>query len=204
MNPNHTNAKHRITDLPNSRAAAREQGLRAYFTGKPCPHGHVSVRYVAAGTCAECQSVWMKKRYEAGWRQSKKGRETINARWNASPKGISAKLKWRRKDPKRTWCVVSAAHIRLRAKASGIPFDIDHEYLLSITPDECPIFGTKFSFINNKIPRPESPSVDRLVSSLGYIKGNVVVISMKANAIKSAYSSSDVTRVGEWMRGRGL
>jgi hypothetical protein len=43
-----------------SRAEARELGLKFYFTGKPCKHGHVSERYVSTHFCKKC----MDKRYE--------------------------------------------------------------------------------------------------------------------------------------------
>lgn len=36
------------------RAAAKAAGLTRYFTGKPCPHGHVAERYVTSGGCCEC------------------------------------------------------------------------------------------------------------------------------------------------------
>jgi hypothetical protein len=37
-----------------SQKEAKALGLRFYFTGKPCKHGHVSERYVAGGHCCEC------------------------------------------------------------------------------------------------------------------------------------------------------
>ena len=37
-----------------SRKQAKEQGLAYYFTGKPCKHGHVSVRQTSKGVCEEC------------------------------------------------------------------------------------------------------------------------------------------------------
>lgn len=37
-----------------SRAAAIENGDVTYFTGQPCKRGHVSARYVTAGSCVEC------------------------------------------------------------------------------------------------------------------------------------------------------
>ncbi len=37
-----------------SRAQAKEQGLKQYFTGKPCKHGHVESRYVNGSLCLEC------------------------------------------------------------------------------------------------------------------------------------------------------
>lgn len=38
-----------------SRQEAKELGLKLYFTGKPCTHGHISDRYVSNSLCKECQ-----------------------------------------------------------------------------------------------------------------------------------------------------
>lgn len=46
-----------------SRAAARAQGLKQYFTGKPCKHGHLCKRQVASGSCYDCL-----KRHSKNWR----------------------------------------------------------------------------------------------------------------------------------------
>ena len=40
--------------LPRSAQAAREVGARHYFTGKPCPRGHVGPRHTSAMKCCEC------------------------------------------------------------------------------------------------------------------------------------------------------
>lgn len=37
-----------------SRAEAKAQGLKHYFTGKPCKRGHVAKRYAANETCSVC------------------------------------------------------------------------------------------------------------------------------------------------------
>jgi len=37
-----------------SRDEARALGLKRYFTGKPCKHGHVAERHVASRKCREC------------------------------------------------------------------------------------------------------------------------------------------------------
>jgi hypothetical protein len=42
-------------DLPRSRAAAAERGAVRYFTGQPCPQGHVAARYTLGGYCVICQ-----------------------------------------------------------------------------------------------------------------------------------------------------
>jgi len=38
-----------------SREDAQTQGLKRYFTGEPCKHGHVVERYVSCYLCVECQ-----------------------------------------------------------------------------------------------------------------------------------------------------
>jgi len=38
-----------------SRAEAKAKGLKRYFTGKPCKHGHVAERQVFNATCVDCQ-----------------------------------------------------------------------------------------------------------------------------------------------------
>ena len=40
-----------------SRAEAREQELKKYFTGKACKHGHVAKRYTNNGKCCKCVSL---------------------------------------------------------------------------------------------------------------------------------------------------
>lgn len=37
-----------------SRAEAKAQGLKRYFTGKPCKHGHVAERSVGSSNCIAC------------------------------------------------------------------------------------------------------------------------------------------------------
>lgn len=36
------------------RAAAKEAGLRHYYTGRPCTNGHTAPRYVQSGACSAC------------------------------------------------------------------------------------------------------------------------------------------------------
>ena len=43
----------------------------------------------------------------------------------------------------------------------------------------------------------DSPSLDRIVSSLGYVKGNIRVISYKANRVKSNATLEELRKVYE-------
>ncbi len=44
-----------------TRKEAQERELARYFTGKPCPHGHVAERWASTSRCVECD----RKYYEA-------------------------------------------------------------------------------------------------------------------------------------------
>lgn len=41
-----------------TRREAKEQGLKRYFTGKPCKHGHISERYTRCGGCIKCGEIY--------------------------------------------------------------------------------------------------------------------------------------------------
>ena len=76
------------------------------------------------------------------------------------------------------------ARVKSRAKRLGIPFDLDIEDF-SI-PERCPVLG--FHIKPNSGRRRyfgDSPSLDRIEPSKGYVKGNVRVISARANLLKS-------------------
>ena len=55
-------------------ARVKREG-KTYFTGKPCPQGHVADRFTANGTCVECndsaQKVWSSKNTEHLARKSR-------------------------------------------------------------------------------------------------------------------------------------
>ena len=78
---------------------------------------------------------------------------------------------------------------KARAGHKGVRFDLQ-ECDVSI-PDVCPLLGTPFSFNTGK-PTPHSPSLDRIVPELGYTKGNVMVISMRANVAKNDLSLGEL------------
>jgi len=68
-----------------------------------------------------------------------------------------------------------------RAKEKGLPFDISLEDI--IIPDACPVFGFPLE-VGTISERNNSPSLDKIIPELGYVKGNVKVISFKANSLK--------------------
>jgi hypothetical protein len=45
-----------------SKKDAKTQGLKRYFTGKPCKFGHIEARYIGNGKCIACPNRWRKNR----------------------------------------------------------------------------------------------------------------------------------------------
>lgn len=47
-----------------SRKEAMAKGLKTYFTGKPCPKGHIAERYVCSWNCVECRKEYYQNNHE--------------------------------------------------------------------------------------------------------------------------------------------
>jgi hypothetical protein len=81
---------------------------------------------------------------------------------------------------------------RWRAKRLGIPFNLT-EADVSI-PAICPILGLEI-VMNNTKQDWNSPSLDRIIPGLGYVKGNVLCISFRANSIKGSATLEELRAV---------
>lgn len=88
---------------------------------------------------------------------------------------------------------------RKRARRDGTPFEITPADI--VVPAECPVLGIPlFTADGRSGNRRHSPSLDRIDPRKGYVRGNVVVMSLQANRIKSNATCDEVMRVANWMR----
>ena len=131
-------------------------------------------------TCPECFRILHFNQY----RKYKKGWEDINSERRLY-KCKKCEDTWQKKkrDDKPWWRLNIMA--KGRAKKNNLPYDITEEYLKSIWPkdNKCPILGTDFkSGLSNKY---QLPTLDKIYPKKGYVKGNVAVISFRANQVKS-------------------
>ncbi|WP_285401044.1 hypothetical protein [Luteibacter sp. ME-Dv--P-043b] len=68
-----------------------------------------------------------------------------------------------------------------------------------VIPDFCPVLGLPlYRNSGGAAQGPNSPSIDRINPALGYVRGNVKVISSKANAIKSNATPEELLRVAAY------
>jgi len=114
-------------------------------------------------------------------------------------RGALRSAQWRKDNPKWSWAQVANNDARKRAKLKNIPFEISANYIVTLLTDTCPIYGIEFKWAGNGCTLATSPSIDRINPDLGYVEGNIVVISIKANRIKSAYKAADLYKVADWL-----
>lgn len=87
---------------------------------------------------------------------------------------------------------------RARARKMGIDFDLT---TADITiPALCPVLGIPITIGTSKGWSPGAPTLDRVDNTKGYVKGNVCVISWRANSLKSDATLDEVDRIATYIR----
>jgi len=86
---------------------------------------------------------------------------------------------------------------RRRADRFGTLFNITEQDIF--IPETCPVLGIPL-VISSGHAKPNSPSLDRIFPELGYIKGNIIVVSSLANTIKSYGTVEQIGKVYEFYK----
>lgn len=150
-------------------------------------------------TCERCsEPIPQGKRADAKYCSDKCGNRTRYKRYyDTHPDELAAKRLKDNSDKAKAMY----HRIKSRAKRDGIDFNIDVEDI--VIPTHCPVLGVELC-LYNKGRRgyfPDSPSLDRMVPSLGYIKGNVQVMSARANLLKNDATVDELQQVINYMKG---
>lgn len=85
------------------------------------------------------------------------------------------------------------ARAKQRAKVKGLAFDLTLADI--IIPPVCPVFGTPFEVGNHAT----AASIDRIRSELGYVRGNICIISNRANMLKGNACAAELRAVADWL-----
>lgn len=140
---------------------------------KCCGKSFTRVVRAAQKYCSpECRrSFWNKTFYKQGY---------ITARHNKNPEKMMLRS------------------AKSRAKKKGLPFNITVEDI--IVPEYCPVLKIKLEANGGTGgAKRNSPSLDRIIPELGYVKGNVQVISNAANLLKGNSTPEDMLLFAEWV-----
>jgi hypothetical protein len=91
---------------------------------------------------------------------------------------------------------------KAHAKKIGAEFTITFEEI--VWPDYCPVLGTKLRYERytgrGSGGKYDSPSFDRIDPNRGYVPGNVLIVSHKANTIKSNATVEQLEKVASFYR----
>ena len=87
-----------------------------------------------------------------------------------------------------------------RSKRRGLKCDLTLQDIKDIYPKDnmCPVFGIEMKQGKGRVC-PTSPTLDRIDSSKGYEKDNIVVISHRANTLKSSGTLEEHLLLCEWL-----
>lgn len=86
---------------------------------------------------------------------------------------------------------------KIRAKAKGVPFSITKSDVP--IPDFCPVLGIPILHNTRGGFNPNSASIDRIIPELGYVPGNVMVISLRANLLKRDGTAEELAKIVLWL-----
>jgi len=135
------------------------------------------------GKCGACYNKW--RRLQGKFKRPTREKELEYAN------------RYVEKNPgKHLWTVAKS-----RAKKRGLDFNIEPSDV--IVPALCPALGIPLVTGVGRSGRPggnpNSPSLDRIDSSKGYVKGNVQVISHLANSMKHEATMDQLRKFALWV-----
>jgi len=213
------------------RKAAHLQGLLYFNNGKPCKYGHYSDRRVKDGTCLQCDkerydSVLYKTRDIAYPRQQAlsqglefytTGRKCINGHESLRRTRDSSCIEcektrlrtgyYEKYDTDEAVFIKQFNDLKGNAKRKDIPFTIKVDEI--DRPEYCPVLGLKlYSGMNHNTEatkwkaRSDRASFDKVIPELGYVPGNVFIISLEANRLKSNATLSQLELLVKYVKGR--
>lgn len=154
--------------------------------------------------CKECKHTIMKN-----WRtQHPEYSKTYYIDNTERMKGNQIK-RYRTKKNEEPW-YIAYCNIKQRAHEKQLEFNLDAEYIKSIWTDICPILGiplycavfeSGLSRTQSKAkPMDNSPTIDRMDPNKGYVKGNVCVMSYRANMIKNCGSLEEHEKIVAFLK----
>lgn len=118
----------------------------------------------------------------ARWREKNRERERIrSAEYN------------KKRDP-RQYVLRNA---KIRAQQKGIEFELTLDDIQ--VPERCPITGVVLTINKGGGPALTSPSLDRKDNTKGYVRGNVQVISQRANTLKSNMTIEEIINLYKYV-----
>jgi len=148
---------------------AIQKGLKQ-FTGRPCRHGHGTLRFVANKDCVVCRRI-SKNNLRAKYAAKVALKSPKPKPKSYTPPGLTDKEQW--------------AYRSVRTPARKA---LQVEDVIALLVDTCPILEIPLVY---RIPEnykgiPDNhATLDKINPSKGYVLGNIQILSKKANTMKN-------------------
>lgn len=143
--------------------------------------------------CQACRTTQLNK-----WNSANVERRRVAQRiYNALPKCKEQRRTYKKYMREHKYNLYLWRIVRERARKLQLPFTIEPSDI--VIPEVCPVLGIKLLPCRKRID-DSSPTLDKINNELGYIKGNVAVISWKANRLKSDGTSEDHERIANYIK----
>ena len=157
-----------------------------HYKGRVCVHGHdhggFSWRHIGHRNCVDCTREGARR-----WRANNLERAAQNTRRRDAKRGDrAARTRWP--------ITVQLQGARTRARTKNIPFDLTPDFLKELWREQggrCYWTGVEMDFFIGGPRHAMRPSLDRLVPSEGYTRGNVVWASGFANRARGDLSPEE-------------
>ena len=140
-----------------------------------------------AEACKECVNSYMKDYHKRTY--VKKGRPKAPPKYKP-PKPVKPVYT---KEQIKIKSLVRAANTRAIKK--GLPHGL--EWTTLEIPEYCPVMPW-VKLVYDGSDKWKAASLDRIKPELGYVNGNVRIMSLRANVMKSASSENELVAFGEW------
>ena len=97
------------------------------------------------------------------------------------------------------WISRRLRKIKDHEKKHGYKSNIDGAYLQMLLVDKCPVFGYDLIYGGTGMSRPPNlAALDRIDNNIGYMKGNLHIISDHANSMKRNATYDELLRFAKW------
>src|SRR5579863_257581 len=139
--------------------------------------------------------------YMRKWKRGhRKSVNQINKRWKDKNRVLVRRREkdraYRRAGTGEGYRALWLNNIKHRARKKGLPFDLTLEDL--VFPNICPVLGIPIKERSGAFS-DNSPSIDRTIPERGYVKGNVAIMSYRANRIKCHASLAELRAIVAYM-----
>ncbi len=112
---------------------------------------------------------------------------------------------WKRKQ--RTtpegWCKGIIHNVIFRARQDNVPCEITWKDIFDVYPKDglCPVLHIPLVIGAGKGKcSSSSPSIDKFIQEKGYVKGNIAIISYRANRMKSDATIAEILMLADWAK----